>query len=249
MKNWILVLIMLVGLSSNLVVAQTKRVYNNNKHGWYVYTGNHTFTDKWGFYIDVQFRRHDILPDPQQFVTHMGLTYSLSKDVSVAGGYVYAHTYPYGDTPALDDFPEHRAYEQVQLKATYGRFLVQHRFRLEQRFVKRPFAEEATYLNRARYQFKTTLPLSGPTLEEKEAYVSGSNEVFIGFGKNVQANIFDQNRAYAGVGYKFSKAASLEVGYMHQLLQSGGGINFESNHTLQVTVGYNLDFRKDTASQ
>ncbi|QHL88807.1 DUF2490 domain-containing protein [Nibribacter ruber] len=242
MRNQIIVAVLLMGFSSNLALAQVERKYTTHVQGWYAYKGDHFFTDKWGLNTELHARRARFV-DPLQFIAQGGMHYKLSNNVQLTTAYTFTHTHPYSDAPALNHFSEHRITEQLLLKADYGPLLLQHRFRLEQRFIKRPAQENATYLNRARYQVKVTLPLMGSTLEEKEPYVAASNEVFINFGESVQANIFDQNRAYAGLGYKFSKAASLEIGYLHQLVQQSNGINFLSNHTLQVQVGYNLDFR------
>src|SRR5690606_18991343 len=128
-----------------------------------------------------------------------------------AAGYAHAHTSPYGDNPAADDFPEHRIYQQLQLKDQQGIFGLQHRFRLEQRWVTYAGAQQATYLNRLRYQFKVNLPLQGPTIEDKEFYLGLYDEVFINFGPNVGANIFDQNRASAVIGYRLHGNANVEL--------------------------------------
>ena len=242
MRNCFFGVVLFLGFISRSAQAQVERKYTTHVQGWYLYKGDHFFTDKWGLNTELHLRRARFV-DPLQLVAQGGLHYKLSNEVQLSGAYTFTHTHPYSDNPALNHFSEHRLTEQALLKADYGPFLVQHRFRLEQRFIKRPTQENTTYLNRTRYQLKATLPLLGGTLEEKEPYVAASNEVFINFGENVQANIFDQNRAYAGVGYKISKAASLEIGYLHQLVQQSNGLNFLSNHTLQVQVGYNLDFR------
>jgi hypothetical protein len=242
MKNWFLAVVFLMGLGGHSAQAQVERKYTTHVQGWYIYKGDHFFHDKWGINSELHLRRARIL-DPLQLVAIGGIHYKLTPDVHLTGSYTFTHTHPYGEAPALNHFTEHRLTEQVQLKASYGPFLLQHRFRLEQRFIKRPAQENTTYLNRIRYQLKAVLPLLGATLEEKEPFLVASNEVFINFGENVQANIFDQNRAYAGVGYKLSQAASFEVGYLHQLVQQSNGINFLNNHTLQFMVGYNLAFK------
>jgi hypothetical protein len=60
------------------------------------------------------------------------------------------------------------------------------------------------------------------------------DEVFVNFGKNVTGNIFDQNRAYAAIGYNVTKTNRLEVGFMEQTLQQRNGRIIENNHTLMV---------------
>ncbi|RNI26015.1 DUF2490 domain-containing protein [Rufibacter latericius] len=248
MRKIFLVCLFLFVVSASEILAQNTRRHDTNYNGWFMYFGTHKLTDKWSIHTEFQLRRYHVVSDPQQFMPRLALVYNLSDRASLAGGYAYVHTYPYGDNPAADDFPEHRTYQQLQLKDQQGIFGLQHRFRLEQRWIKFAGAEEYTYLNRVRYQFKTTIPLAGPTLEDKEFYLSLYDEVFVNFGPNVTNNVFDQNRAYAAVGYRFHKDATLEVGYLHQHVAQRNGIWFESNHTLQVGLTYNLDFRKKTTT-
>jgi len=44
------------------------------------------------------------------------------------------------------------------------------------------------------------------------------NEVFL----NIESSVFDRNRVYAGLGYTFSKALRLELGYMNQFFETSG---------------------------
>jgi hypothetical protein len=49
--------------------------------------------------------------------------------------------------------------------------------------------------------------------------------LFIGAGKNLGTNIFDQNRIFLLLGYKLNKKLSIEGGYFNQTLQQGRRIN------------------------
>ena len=44
-------------------------------------------------------------------------------------------------------------------------------------------------------------------------------EIFVGFGKNVGENVFDQNRFALLLGLKLNKQLSLEGGFFSQMLQ------------------------------
>jgi hypothetical protein len=98
------------------------------------------------------------------------------------------------------------------------------------------------YLNRARYMLRGVLPLNGDSLEAKEPYLAAYDEIFIGFGNNVP-NIFDQNRAYAALGYKPNRESAVEIGYLYQAVQQRNRTIFQHNHTLQFGLFYNFDFR------
>ena len=56
-------------------------------------------------------------------------------------------------------------------------------------------------------------------------YAAVADEIFIGAGKNVGVNIFDQNRLFLLVGYKLNKNVNIESGYFNQTLQQGRRIN------------------------
>ena len=62
-------------------------------------------------------------------------------------------------------------------------------------------------------------------MADKTLYAAVFDEVFIGFGKNVNANVFDQNRIGILLGYKLNKRFSLEGGYLNQTLQQPQPVN------------------------
>lgn len=231
--------------------AQTTRQYTDNFNGWFVYTGNHKITDKWGLHLEVQWRRSDIVMGNQQLLLRPGINYYINSQVSVTAGYCFAETYPYGEFAVKSAFPENRAWEQLQLKNSMGSVEVINRFRMEQRFVNAPVLKngdyapgDAIYTNRARILNRFSLPFKGKTIEDHSLYVSAFDEVYINFGKNVGFNIFDQNRAYLGIGYKIPKAGRLEIGYLEQTIFRADGVKVERNHTFQISLLSMLEFRK-----
>jgi hypothetical protein len=60
----------------------------------------------------------------------------------------------------------------------------------------------------------------------------------------VRLNVFDQNRAYAGVGYQAGRHTRLEAGYLNQLVLRANGLEMENNHTLQLALYSTAPFRK-----
>jgi hypothetical protein len=54
-----------------------------------------------------------------------------------------------------------------------------------------------------------------------QVFAAVANEVFIGAGKQLGANIFDQNRFSVLLGYSASKKINFELGYLYQILQQG----------------------------
>lgn len=83
--------------------------------------------------------------------------------------------------------------------------------------------EDWFFLHRFRYQFRTQYPFYSKG--DKQLYGAAADEIFIGAGKNLGVNIFDQNRIFALLGYKLNKKLSIEAGYMNQTLQQGRRVN------------------------
>jgi hypothetical protein len=231
--------------------AQVKRQYTNNTNGWFMYVGNHKLSDKWGLHLEAQWRRNEIILHNQQLLLRAGVNYHLNAQVALTAGYCYVITYPYGGLAAKAMFPENRIWEQLNMKTGIGAVEIINRFRLEQRYVNGPVLRDgsyvpgdAVYTNRVRWLNRYSVPFKGKTIEDRSVYFSFYNEIYINFGKNVGYNIFDQNRAYLALGYKIPKLGRLEIGYLNQLIFRPDGIRVEQNHTLQVGLSSNFEFRK-----
>lgn len=207
--------------------AQNDRVIDNNSIAWGQVFTTVNVAPKWDLLAEGQFRRTSGIKDPMQNLYRGAVQYRPNDAVSAAVGYGYIETFPYGDYPlaANGTFPEHRTYEQVVLKQSLSKLAVAHRFRLEQRWLgQRAAAEERTiekwnYLNRFRYQLRLQHPIvsAGNTT----LYAGAADELFIGAGRNVGANIFDQNRLQLFLGAKLSKHLALEGGYINQTVMQG----------------------------
>ncbi len=78
------------------------------------------------------------------------------------------------------------------------------------------------------------------------------DEVFINFGKGVRYNLFDQNRAYAALGFHLGKVGKVECGFLYQVVQQGSllqsGTDYfnkiENNFTFQLSLFSELSFYK-----
>lgn len=68
---------------------------------------------------------------------------------------------------------------------------------------------------------RLSFPLIGKTLDDERLYAVVYDELMIGFGENVNQNIFDQNRLGVLLGHKFSSNIRVEGGYFNQILQFG----------------------------
>ncbi len=234
--------------------SQQERLTDNNSIGWFVYTGTFKIKPKIAIHTEYQWRRIDGIKNWQQGLFRTGVNYALRKDVSINAGYAFAETFPYGDHPAANAFPEHRIFEQVIIKNPVGSIDLSHRFTLEQRFAGRVTMPngikntEYFFLNRMRYRIRGEIPLHKKETPEKPWSIIAQEEVFIGWGKNMGANIFDQNRLAILLGYKLNQTIKFEAGYLSQVLQQSKRINdkavFQYNNGFMLAAYLAFDFIK-----
>jgi Protein of unknown function (DUF2490) len=212
---------------SLLSFAQNDRLSDHNNTNWIQLFGTINLDKKWSLHTEYQWRRTDVLKNWQQSLLRIGVNRKLNDQVTVHLGYGWIETFAYGDFPiaSAGTFPEHRIYEQISFKQPIKKWTFTHRFRIEQRWLGRVKPgtdreiEAWTFLHRFRYQFKTQYNITS------KFYLAAADEIFIGAGKNVGVNIFDQNRIFLLAGFKLNKNISLEGGYFNQTLQQGRRVN------------------------
>lgn len=242
-RNILLLLICMFQSWAAIALAQG-RVSTTNYNAWYSYFGDHPVSKRWEVHLEGQWRRHDLGPKWQQLLLRPGVNFELNPNVILTAGYGFVDTFQYGDYPVPYRFPEHRLFQQALLKHKVGKLDLQHRYRLEQRFfgVRSDSAidiiDDSRHENRFRHLTRVNIPLT----QDKKYYIATFDEFFINFGKNVAANIFDQNRAYVAMGLPVARGTKIEIGYMLQIIQQRNGRVFEYNHTLQVNLFSNIPF-------
>ena len=210
---------------------------DDNAHAWYMYFGDHPIArTKWGVHLEGQWRRADLGVNWQQLLLRPGVNYQLTNKIVLTGGYGFIETYRYGDFPVRAAFPEHRFFEQALITQRAFKLDWQNRLRFEQRNLKRTVWE---YENRFRYMLRTNVPLP---FAGRKYYIGLYDEIMFNYGKNVAANVFDQNRAYIAVGRNVGRETRVEVGFLEQTVQQRSGQVFEHNHTLQVSIVSRLPF-------
>lgn len=217
--------------------AQT-RLSDDNNIVWTPLIISTRLNDKFALHTEYQWRRTNWGVNWQQSLLRLGLTWNASKTTAFQAGYGWILTYPYGDWPiaANGTFTEHRIYQQVQfkLKVSESGIEAAPRIRLEQRWLAALNPDGSfshwNYLNRIRLQQRYNFPFKA---FKQELYASIIDDVFIGFGKKVGQNVFDQNRLYGLLGWNISKKVQLETGVLSQIvLQSktvGGSQVFQYN--------------------
>ncbi len=186
---------------------------------WFIYVGNQSFNNKWNFWNEVQYRNYNFIGDLQQLIIRTGVGYNLTeKNNNILLGYAFVNSHPYvPNTDEKTSNNEHRIFQQFITRQHFGRAYIQHRYRIEERFLADDFQL------RFRYLLGFNVPLNHKTMEDKTVYASAFNEIFL----NAQSPIFDRNRLYGGIGYAINKNFRVEVGFMAQTLESSNRNQFQ----------------------
>lgn len=186
---------------------------------WLMYFGNQKINNKWNWHNEVQYRNFNFIGDMNQLLLRTGIGLNLSENNNnLLLGYGFINTQKY--LPNSEDKIgniEHRVYQQFITKQNFGRVFVQHRYRIEERFLTDDFQM------RFRYFLGINLPLNQKTMGKDAIYLSAYNEIFI----NGQKSIFDRNRLYGAVGYVINKNIRAEVGFMAQTLEQSNRNQFQ----------------------
>ncbi|WP_177181241.1 DUF2490 domain-containing protein [Parapedobacter koreensis] len=186
---------------------------------WTAWFNNVRFNHKWGMNNDIQLRGGRDWTTNSLLLVRPGVNYYVNAQQTASLG--YATTLVTNELAANSRrITEHRIWQQYIINSPMLNIPVQHRFRLEQRFLQRP--DEKAFAKRARYFIRGIIPVSQPlkTSFHRGLFMSLQNELFFNIHnqKALNGRFFDQNRAYASLGFRFSGKYDLEAGYMNQFL-------------------------------
>lgn len=234
MKKVITALVLLTSiLSTN---AQSELTGEDDFGSWFMYFGTNKIADRWSIHTEAQFRYYEMASNFNQTLLRTGLNYHINPDAIATLGYGFIDTDPTftefdeissNNLVRNNSISEHRIFEQFILKNKVWEFKLEHRYRLEQRFVQNNYTGESNTLHRARYRIQMTLPLTDIF------FLNFYDEIFI----NLQDSAFGQNRAYAALGVNVTEDLSMQFGYLKNHFT---GANFDR---LQIGVFYNTDLR------
>lgn len=140
-----------------------------------------------------------------------GVSYDVSKRFRIEGGVGLYYTY----RANLSDTFETRLWQAATVDwpdspGVARRFVLQHRFRLEERFRR---TEDWSFALRFRYRLAFAIPLNRYTVEPGAFYLPLKAEFFVPLGDDIEELFTKQTRFTAGLGYVIDKSWTLELRY------------------------------------
>jgi len=201
---------------------------------WAMFFNQTRISNKWSIHTEVQFRNATFRPNTEQVLYRVGINYHFKPDVLFTAGFAevpnYAFQEGFAKPPSSN---EHRVWQQVLLRNNYGRFFIEHRYRVEQRWLLS--AQQNTYKNRMRYMLRVSVPINKKQIQKNTLFLVASDEVFL----HLNSNPYDRNRIYVATGFQIATGANLQLGFLWQTTASN------TRKYAQVALNYNLDFRKE----
>ena len=192
------------------ITATVLQAQKNDLGAWYMYFGNNKISKKFNLHNEIQYRNFNAVGDLEQLMIRTGIGYDLSEDNNnVLAGYAFILGRPYENGEKTENI-EHRIFQQYITKQKFGRFNLQHRYRLEERLM------EDDFRMRFRYYLNVSIPINNKEMLPKTFYASVYNEIFL----HLDSQVFDRNRVYGALGYVINKNMRIEAGYMNQIQEN-----------------------------
>jgi long-subunit fatty acid transport protein len=221
MKNRLLPLLLLL---STLSVAHAKDTIEDGRM-WLTLSHDYHINDKWRLNLHLQPRWREEGREFDQIIYRPGIYYKVNSALSlgVGYGYILTHLLNSGNTH------EQRLWEDVlyQTNLTENiKFLS--RSRLEQRHLESYSDIAHRFRQMVRFSVPTRL-MNGLSAVFYNEYFINMNDASWGVHKG-----FDQNRAFLGVNYTWSKHINADFGYLNQYVNRPT-VDAE-NHVLTITI-------------
>ena len=204
----------------------------NELGNWFIWNGTVRVADRWSVFTEAQLRLWEVASNVNEVFVRAAGQYHISDHSVVSLAYTRVWDEPF---ETGEESTENRIYEQLSLKNRWQRPVVEHRLRLEQRWVEE--ADVTEYKNRFRYRLQVTVPLNQPTMGAGAHFLNFYDEIFLNFGSN-KTDSFDQNRLYGAYGWQFTKHSNLQLGLLWQAKKR------QDFWRLQIFYTHNFDLRK-----
>jgi hypothetical protein len=230
--------------STKSACAQTPGTWGSWYIGTLVLPGS--VEKKWGGYIEVQARANGIFQ--QYFYNELkgGLSYDLDKNFTVLVGTGRYNTF---DAPGPINV-EKRLWQQLVLTQLMSLIKIEHRYRMEQRWLTYQAEDSSAFRQRLRYRLNAFVPLNHSTITNKTVFLSIYDEVFL----NPKGPVFERNRVYAGTGYQFNTHMNIQLGWVRQANYNQSKVvqgiyvplNTSTKNNVVVALTYRLSHRHST---
>lgn len=224
MKKYFLIIIVNLLLLSKSFCQNTGETYLGS---WLEITSSNRISDKLSLSGSITNWNYELPVDRDQLILGIvGLNYHINQNVTTGIGFGRSEIDTSYEENNIPDIKENRILEQIAIKHKSNKNVWSHRFRLEQRFLKYP--TEDILKHRLRYRFKGNFPIN------QDLFITAYDEIHF----NLNEFDFNQNRVYAGIGYKLNTNINFQLGYVRHSFKT------KSFNRISFQINLKYDFRK-----
>jgi len=231
--------LLLLFLTKISVIAQSEKNIDKQSILWTRYYNQLLFDEKWSLHSEFDNRLFLKPLQENLFVIRVQGRYKINEHLETGVGFAYFSVNT--QTPEIDlDFniPEYRGQQDITWKEILGKFTINQRFQLEERFIQKANREKllsgSTFSWRFRYRVQADYTFWQKEKRLLKAVVS--NEIMFNFSKNRIKNTFDQNRIYTAIHYGLNKNLALELGYLNSFQRRASGVDFFDRDIIRLSI-------------
>lgn len=228
-----------LSLTNLFVFSQEEKLAPNPGGYWIAYTGDNKINSRIGIHSEIQLRNLFMERTVESFLVRTGLNVYIKPYAMATAGYGYFYSEPAAQITGAK-ISEHRIWQQLILRQKSKNIFMEHRYRLEQRFLDNLNTGTNRQDHRFRYRFQTLFPLYSISPHLRHFFIGVNNEIMINF-RNDPSKLFDRNRFFSGIGYQVSPKMNFQLGYLNQFSHIPGNPKAQTDHLLQFGVSYNMD--------
>lgn len=234
--------LILITLSLWLFQTQKSQAQSQHNQFWNEYALNRSFNKHWAAQLDIGLTftsvpdHHTVFGSLAQVYGRSWIHYLPNNKWKLSAFYAYFYNHY---VPEIDQrkAPEWRSAIQAIYYIHKGRYLLNTRFRIEDRHI---YNTDSVYeaVNRFRAQIKLVCPINAREIQKGVFYGLASDELFFKTKSKISGpENFDRNRFTIGIGYALTDNFILEVSYANEQLPRKS--NSEYYDALQVNVSIN----------
>lgn len=217
----------------------SQHTYNDGSY-WVSYSGDHKINDIIGVHTDGQFRNLGVYNAPATGLIRVGANFYTSKTSRLTAGYAFVYKSPTDEELGGSTSRENRIWEQFLMRKKTNFIFMEHRYRLEHRFVDNLTQESSNIDHRMRYRFQMIFPLYSISPHLRYFFLAANDEIMMNLTSTVN-DIYDRNRIYFALGVQVSPKLNFQFGYMNELSNQVIEPDLLQTHAFQFRVSYNMD--------
>lgn len=242
-------LLPLILLTNGTAIAQSEKKIDHQSILWTRYYNQLLLSEKWSLHSEFDNRLFLKPTQENLYVIRVQGRYKINAHLETGAGFAYFSV----DTqiPEINpDFntPEYRGQQDLTWKETFGKFGINQRFQLEERFIhnanKEILLPGTIFSWRFRYRFQIEYTFWKKEKQLLKAVLS--DEIMFNFGKKIIKNTFDQNRIYAAIHYGLNSHLALELGYLNSFQRRSNGIDYFNRDIIRFSIFHKIKISKKT---